>query len=213
MLCSPAQGKAASSNACLISTESSEGTIQPTYWTTCTSQTTASGSRGSSEFMHTFTKRTVQQASSSHNYLGEASGLWRGGLDESFGTAARWFTHPVNGVACLDHVSCVKSTISDSTWTLVLLISQVRGITTLSQICEMWSFFLPWYTLDGCVHPEFIFYNYLHISTASLQAHYSVMSSVLLLARVQPSGVLVWKKPSWKMCAWCCRLGAQMQTR
>lgn len=58
-----------------------------------------------------------------------------------------------------------------------------------------------------------IFYNYLHISNVSLRAHYSVMSSVLLLARVQPSGVLVWKKPSWKMCAWCCRLSAQMQTR
>lgn len=41
-----------------------------------------------------------------------------------------------------------------------------------------------------------IFYNYLHISNVSLRAHYSVMSSVLLLARVQPSGVLVWKKPS-----------------
>lgn len=43
---------------------------------------------------------------------------------------------------------------------------------------------------------SYIFYNYLHISNVSLQAHYSVMSSVLLLARVQPSGVLVWKKPS-----------------
>lgn len=41
-----------------------------------------------------------------------------------------------------------------------------------------------------------IFYNYLHISNVSLRAHYSVMSSVLLLAGVQPSGVLVWKKPS-----------------
>lgn len=42
---------------------------------------------------------------------------------------------------------------------------------------------------------SYIFYNYLHISNASLRAHYSVMSAVLLLARVQPSGVLVWKKP------------------
>lgn len=41
-----------------------------------------------------------------------------------------------------------------------------------------------------------IFYNHLHISNVSLREHYSVMSSVLLLARVQPSGVLVWKKSS-----------------
>lgn len=35
-----------------------------------------------------------------------------------------------------------------------------------------------------------------HILNASLRAHYRVMSSVLLLAKVQQSGVLVWKKPS-----------------
>lgn len=46
------------------------------------------------------------------------------------------------------------------------------------------------------LHSSRHIYNYLHISNVSLQAHYSVMSTVLLLAAVQPSGVLVWKSPS-----------------
>lgn len=46
--------------------------------------------------------------------------------------------------------------------------------------------------------PVYIFYNYLHVKNVSLQGHYSVMSSVLFLAGVQPSGVLVWKKPDLK---------------
>lgn len=50
---SRAKEKPVSSNACWIFTKSSERTTQPTYWTTCTSQITASGSRGSGKFIHT----------------------------------------------------------------------------------------------------------------------------------------------------------------
>lgn len=52
-VCSCAQGKPVSSNACWMFTKSSERTTRPTYWMICTSQTTASGSRGSSKFTNT----------------------------------------------------------------------------------------------------------------------------------------------------------------